>query len=245
MDNVTFILPLVNVEGGLDNTLKSISAIATANDSVIVAGKEAVLSEIEGALSGFSLDIQKVVSNGENVYSIVNDAVMECTTEYFSVIECGETYAEKWRKNAELYGQNCSLIIPLVRNMVENGQMFLSNEMAWNVAFVEENEIGAITLDFLEKYIDVSLSGAFFNTEDFISAGKFKPSMKIVSWYEFLLRFAYKKKKIYVVPKIGVYRPYKTEEENLSKDEVEWLITTARQEYFFTEDRNKKFDGGK
>ena len=78
-----------------------------------------------------------------------------------------------------------------------------------------------------------------------ISIAKFKPSMKIVSWYEFLLRFAYKKKKIYVVPKIGVYRPYKTEEENLSKDEVEWLITTARQEYFFTEDRNKKFDGGK
>lgn len=134
MDNVTFILPLVNVEGGLDNTLKSISAIATANDSVIVAGKEAVLSEIDGTLSGFSLDIQKVVSNGENVYSIVNDAVMECTTEYFSVIECGETYAEKWRKNAELYGKNCSVIIPLVRNMVENGQMFLSNEMAWNVA---------------------------------------------------------------------------------------------------------------
>ena len=61
MDNVTFILPLVNVEGGLDNTLKSISAIATANDSVIVAGKEAVLSEIDGTLSGFSLDIQKVV----------------------------------------------------------------------------------------------------------------------------------------------------------------------------------------
>lgn len=256
MDNVTYIFPVLETGDEQQrklilDTIESVKSLYEPDDSIVVVGPKAVLKDFDEKVGINDPDgvIVRVESKGKDVYSLVNDAVMECTTEYFSVLEPGEVYSSNWRKNAAAYGKGCSVIVPLVNNIAEtaDGKMdkgaFLSNELAWSVSYNEDNAIGLIDLNFLDKFIDVSLSGAFFNTEDFISAGKFKPSMKIVTWYEFLLRCAYKSKKIYVAPKIGVTRRYKPAEDNLSKEEVEWLIKTARQEYFFNEDRGKKYEG--
>ena len=134
------------------------------------------------------------------------------------------------------------MILPLVQTYEEgNDRPFLSNELAWSAGFNDELKLGELTLDFLEKFIDIAMSGAYINTEDFISVGKFKTSLKIVAWYEFLLRSAYKSKKVFVVPKVGVNRKFKPADDSISKEEADWLIKTARQEYFFDEDRGKKF----
>lgn len=258
MDNVTYIFPVLELgseqhKKRILDTLNSMKSLFEPdNDSAIIVGPKDVIENIDKELginvpkNGF---ITELISEGKDVYSLVNDAVMECTTEYFSVLEPGEVYSSNWRKNAAAYGKGCSVIVPLVNNIAEtaDGKMdegaFLSNELAWAVSYNEDNAIGVINMDFLDKFMDVSLSGAFFNTEDFISIGKFKPSLKIVTWYEFLLRCAYKSKRIYVAPKIGVTRVYTPSESNISKEEADWLIKTARQEYFFNEDREKKYEG--
>lgn len=256
MDNVTYIFPILETvdEQRRERILLAINSVKPLcdieNDSIVVVAAKEVLDGFneKTGINDPEGRITKVESDGKDVYSLVNDAVMECTTEYFSVLEPGEAYTSKWRKNADVYGKGCSVIVPLVNNVTktEDGNpdtSFLSNELAWSVSYNEDNSIGFIDLNFLDKFIDISLSGAFFNTEDFISIGKFKPSLKIVTWYEFLLRCAYKSKKIYVVPKIGVTREYAPSGDGISKDEADWLIRTARQEYFFNEDRDRKYDG--
>lgn len=240
MDNVTYIIVAPKYEKeAFKETLDSVGAILGPDDSVIVATSHA--QDVEN----LSTDVQysTFVTNEESVYSIVNEVAMVCTTEYFSIIEQGEVYQPYWRKCAEKYNKNYSVLLPLVRNTPKDDKHFLSNELAWSALFSEDDknyEIGSITFGILENYMDFAMSGVFVNTEDFISLGKFKPSLKIASWYEFLLRCAHKSKRIYVVPKIGVVRPV-VDGEPIEKDEADWLIKTAKQEYFFTEDRGKKF----
>ena len=245
MDNVTYIIPVLKLgtkeeKKALKDTLESVKKVLRPDDAVIIAGNEKITSQkLEEGASYTTLP-----TSADSVYAIVNEAVMLCTTEYFSIVEPGETYRPYWPESAKLYNKNYSVLLPLIQNVSENEKPFLSNELAWSALFTEEdtsNEIGFITLSFLEKFFDFAISGAYINTEDFISIGKFKPSLKIATWYEFLLRCAYKAKKIYVVPKVGLVRPVVGPDEEISREEVDWLIKTAQQEYFFTEDRGKKF----
>jgi len=62
------------------------------------------------------------------------------------------------------------------------------------------------------------------------------------------LRCCYKHKDIFVVPKLGYRHNLDTSDsyseiskKEISQDEGTWLIATAKQEYFFKEDRKKKF----
>jgi hypothetical protein len=72
--------------------------------------------------------------------------------------------------------------------------------------------------------------------------------MKLTFWYEFLLRAAYKGKRMFVIPKIGYYhtigREYSLSRfygNNMSEDEANWWIELAKKEYFFPHDRNKTY----
>ena len=96
--------------------------------------------------------------------------------------------------------------------------------------------------------MDFNCTGGLFKTEDFISLGGLKKSLKIAAWYEFLMRVCYKSKKIYVLPKIGYLHTVGREDsymeqmqKTLTQEEGKFLIDTARQEYFFKEDRNIQF----
>ena len=72
--------------------------------------------------------------------------------------------------------------------------------------------------------------------------------MKVSFWYEFLLRAAYKGKKMFVIPKVG-YRHFVGREDslsyqygnNMSEVELNWWIDLAKKEYFFPHDRNKTY----
>ncbi|MBP5723909.1 MAG: hypothetical protein J6X18_10115, partial [Bacteroidales bacterium] len=120
------------------------------------------------------------------------------------------------------------------------------NEMAWNASF--SNDVGFIDIDCLNTYMTFNVTGAFINTEEFIKIGMLKPSLKAAAWYEFLLRACHNGLKVYVAPKLGYSHTVNrsgsymdTVSSTLSKEEGDWLVNTAKQEYFFKEDRNKKF----
>ena len=101
----------------------------------------------------------------------------------------------------------------------------------------------------LDVYMDFNVTGAIINTEDFNEIGGLKKSLKLASWYEFLMRLCYNGKKIYTIPKIGYDHMInrddslmKDYQNNITPEEGTWLIKTAKQEYFFKEDRKKTFD---
>jgi len=122
-----------------------------------------------------------------------------------------------------------------------------SNEAFWASSF--SDEIGFVDIESLQNYLSFNASGAVFKTNDFVSIGKLKESMKLVFWFEYLLRSLHENKKIFVIPKVGYYhftgrKDSLTGEyiETMSEKEADWWIDLAKKEYFFKKDRNKVYE---
>lgn len=255
MGNVTYIVPIhkfdETVKKYLPNALKSIKDSVDADYSVILVGPKAVLEQATEMVKKIKLlDVTKLVENDNtDPFVQINTAVMRCTTPYFCIVEYDDEVSPFWGKRAKEYGENgASVLLSLIEFCSADVPVSFGNELAWDTAFADEHNLGYIDMEQLNTYMDFVASGAFIKTEDFISIGGLKPSLKIAAWYEFLLRCCYKHKDIYVVPKLGYKHRLDTENSysDISKNEIgqeegAWLITTAKQEYFFKEDRNKKF----
>ena len=82
--------------------------------------------------------------------------------------------------------------------------------------------------------------------------GKFKPSFKLTFVYEFMLRMTHNSVKIMTIPKIGykhvnlregsIFWNYKNGSEVMVPDEIKFWIESAKKEYFFTVDRQIKYE---
>ena len=121
------------------------------------------------------------------------------------------------------------------------------NEAPWATSF--SNEVGHIDNDCLQQYFDFYMTGSVFNTEDWNNFGGLKPSIKISFWYEFLLRYTNKGKKVFVIPKLGykhyVNRPdsiYDVYSKTIDEKESAWWFELAKQESLYKEDRNKTYE---
>lgn len=255
MGNVTYIIPVhkfdKTVEKYLPNALASIKNNLEKEYTVILVGPHDVLKQTEKLVDAKKLtDCTKFVEN-ENAdpFSKINAAVARTTTPYFCVVEYDDEVMPYWSLRAKEYGENnASVLLPLVEFCSAGVPVSFGNELAWDTAFADEHNLGYIDMEQLNTYMDFVVSGALIKTEDFISVGGLKPSLKIAAWYEFLMRCIYKHLDIYVVPKLGYKHNLDTVEsyselskKEISQEEGTWLITTAKQEYFFKEDRNKKF----
>ena len=81
----------------------------------------------------------------------------------------------------------------------------------------------------------------------------FKPillinNIKLTFWYEFLLRLTQSGKKVYVIPRVMYVHNLNREgslikqySETVSEKESEYWIDIAKQEQFFTKNRNKEY----
>ena len=252
---VTYIIPIhkYNETIGklLKNAIKSIGDMEeNKGNKVVFVGPKTVLEKAKHCYT-LKLPVEFLENNGEkDFFSQVNFAAMNCTTEWFSVLEFDDTFMPYWLKVAERNSSNGSVLLPLTKLIDKDSTVVgLVNEIAWNASFVEnEEKLGYVDGSSLEGFMDFNVTGAFIRTEDFISVGGLKPSLKIAAWYEFLLRMAYNANNIYVVPKVGyghlIGRDGSYMEEshkNITPEEGKWLIDTAKQEYFFKEDRRKVF----
>jgi hypothetical protein len=82
--------------------------------------------------------------------------------------------------------------------------------------------------------------------------GIFKPSMKLTFVYEFLLRMTYNSIRVMTIPKLGykhttlregsIFWNYKSGSDVMTENEVKFWISTAKKEYFFSEDRDIKYE---
>lgn len=277
MENVTYIVPVHKIENDVKdffkNAVESIASLDfTEGDKVLFVGGKEVLSQIPKLISKIKLQHEVIYLENEDTdfFKQVNKAVYNCVTPYFSILEYDDAYYPNWNRSAQKYGTNgASILIPINEyyegnHFTGDGKMVsFGNEIAWNSTFTndgktetwndtsvgESHSLGYLDMDCLNVFGDFNCTGAFFRTEDFISIGGLKPSLKIAAWYEFLLRAAYNGKVIYVVPKIGYKHTlgrkgsYSMENRSIPQEEGQWYFATAQQEYFFKEDRGKTFEG--
>lgn len=251
MKDITIIVPVVNMENEKNKEL-FIRAIESIDDSpIIVVGSENDIKAIE------TLKLSKIMrvlvnKSQDTSYAFqVNYAVKDVKTTYFSVLEFDDIYTSIWFKNVQQYldtdTEDTFAFLPLTEVIdVNMGPVGFANEAVWASSFSEE--IGCYDLQCLEDYLDFNTSGGIFKTQDFITLGSLKASMKLSFWYEFLLRATYKGKRIFVIPKIG-YNHFIGREDslsyiygnNMSEAEANWWINLAKKEYFFPHDRNKTY----
>ena len=256
-NNITYILPIheynENVKGYLDKLLPTVKESSqNVKDKLFIVGPKQTTTNVKGLAEGYGIQNVTLIDNDEtNLFTQINKGVMKCTSKYFCILEYDDVLRPFWPVAAEPYmkeNSEASIFMPIVRLYDEKNKVTsFSNEVAWAISFTEN--MGQIDLKMMENYMDYTLSGALIKTEAFISAGMLKPSLSIAAVYEFLMRMAYKGNKIFVVPKCGYVHTinregsfYKTETSKITQDEAMFYIKTAKQEYFFDNDRNIKYE---
>lgn len=181
--------------------------------------------------------------------SQVNLGVKAVTTDYFSVLEFDDEYANSFFKNATTYIESYPEIDVFLTMMVEvndkNEAVKLTNETVWAQQFVGENgEMGYLNINALKQYTDFKLSGAVIKKSDFQNLGGYKINIKLTFMYEYLLRALNNASKIFTIPKIG-YKHFASRENSLFNvylktmpiDERKFWFETATKESNFTNDR--------
>lgn len=154
------------------------------------------------------IECKYVYNNGKTDFcSQVNFAVDSVDTPWFSILEFDDKYSPKWFRMVEEYynsNEDVSVFLPVnVQYNADHTKWQYGNELPLAASF--SNEISVIDRECLDNCSTFNLSGAVFNTADFVSVGKYKPSIKIAFNYELMLRMAEEKLRMYVVPKEGYY----------------------------------------
>lgn len=261
MKKITYIIPLYEFNKKIEKFY--VSAIDSLNNVKNNEGNKVIFvgpaNVVKKAMAVCKPNIETdVVENTEtDFFTQINKAVYQCVTPYFTILEIDDTLKPFWNDTMQEYmAMEASVMIPINEFIKDGNFVSFGNEIAWSYSFANEtskrNEkskgLGYLDIDCLETYMDFNVTGGIIKTEDFISIGGLKPSLKIASWYEFLLRACYNSKDVYVVPKaayahtIGRENSYmENSAKEISPEYGKWLITTARQEYFFNNDRNIEF----
>lgn len=218
-------------------------------------GCDAFLDETKKTFDG-RLQIETVKNDGDTDYcSQINLGVENVKTEHFSILEFDDTYTAKWFDIASRYfvgNETISVFLPinLLHNVV-NGDWQYGNAMGISPMFItpdenDKDEIGIINFMRLEKCALFNLTGSIFNTSDFKTVGKYKPSIKVAFNYEFLLRLTRMGLKAMVVPKEGYVhaigrRGSLTDKyvNEISEAEQQKWFALAIRECVYKEDRKK------
>jgi len=254
MKELTIIIPLKEYEKSMGGFLDK--AITSCGDnSIILIGKGVDNYEFTPKDRKTIIPTIKRIENSSDDLSYqhnVNMAVEHVKTEYFTVLEYDDEFSDIFCdafkeymgfENEKIFGY-----LPLTEVMDNETKEIIgyANEAFWASSFSER--IGFVDIESLGEYLNFNASGAIFNTEKFKELGKLKESMKLVFWYEFLLRALYNGQKIFVMPKVGYYHLVNRKgslselyESTMSEDEADWWVDLAKKEYFFKNDRNKTY----
>ena len=165
-----------------------------------------------------------------------------------------DEYSFIWFKNVNdyiKYHPECDGFLPIVVD-VDDKDMFAgyTNEATFAASF--NTEIGILTNDLLNQYQNFQTSGMVIKKSVLDNFGGFKKSMKLTFVYEFLLRLTYNAARIMTIPRLGykhanmressIFWNYKNGKNVLTDNEVKFWIDTAKKEYFFTNDREIKYE---
>lgn len=258
-NNITVIIPVheLNKETEIlfDKSIKSIANQTEKPEAVVIVVPKD--NEVINFLKGYNFDILKdsvkIVENDglTDFASQINFGVSVIETEWFSVLEFDDEYAEIWFKNVVKYidaHENVDIFLPIIIDVdkTENFNGF-TNEAVWAHGF--SDELGVLDNTALHNYQNFNIDGMVMKKSVYDEIGGFKPSIKLTFIYEFLLRMTYNDVKIMVIPKFG-YKHLNLREDSLfdsySKSldvqETKWWFSLAKKEYFFKKDRQITYE---
>jgi hypothetical protein len=237
---------------------KAIESLKTqqikANELIIVHSTEDTLVNYLNEFDFSDLNVKKIKFDGKPNYSSqINLGISEASSQWISFFEFDDEYSPIWFKNVKKYSEiynDAEGFLPIVID-VDSKAMFagFTNEATFAANFAQE--IGILTNEMLHNYQNFQSAGMVIKKSVLEDFGGFKSSVKLTFVYEFLLRMTYNSVKIMTIPKFGykhlnmrensIFWNYKFGEEKISEDEIKFWVSTAKKEYFFTDDRNIKY----
>jgi len=259
--NVSVILPISSssvrdFDSLFERCIKSIkNQVVEVNELIIVHSQDETLKTKINSFDYENLNVIKIENTGDIDFSSqVNLGVKNATSKWVSVLEFDDEYSSIWFKNVKRFEESYSdvdVFLPLVVDTDDKGVFAgFTNEATFAVSI--NSEMGYLTNDLLLTYQNFQTSGMVIKKSVYENNGGFKPSIKLTFVYEFLLRLTYNSVKIMTIPRIGykhtnmregsIFWNYKFSDEKISDDEVTFWLETAKKEYFFTSDRNIKFE---
>ena len=258
--NLSIILPLKTslVKDFSEFFGKAINSINESevkpNELVIVYKSDEKLNTFLNEFDFGNISVNKVeFSNEPNYCEQINEGIKQSKSEWVSFFEFDDEYSKIWFKNFKKYSESYTDVdafLPIVVD-VDDKSVFagFTNEATFAANFAQE--MGILTNETLMNYQNFQTSGMIIKKSILEDFGGFKSSFKLTFGYEFLLRLTYNSVKIMSVPKIGykhmnlrpesIFWNYKSGNEKLNEDEVKFWVSSAKKEYFFTNDRNIKF----
>lgn len=201
------------------------------------------------------LTVKLVKYEGEpNYQSQINLGVESSSSEWVSFFEFDDEYANIWFENVQKYVNvypEIEAFLPIVVDVDEKGVFVgFTNEATFAANFTQE--MGFLTNETLLSYQNFQTSGMVIKKDKLFDFGFFKPSVKLTFVYELLLRMTYNSIRIMTIPKLGykhttlregsIFWNYKNGNDVMTEKEVKFWISTAKKEYFFSEDRNIKYE---
>lgn len=225
------------------------------NDLIIVHTLE---EQLVNKLNSYDFgDIKTVLVPFEgtpNYQEQVNLGVKNSNSKWVSLFEIDDEYANIWFDNVlkyESFYNDVDAFLPIVVDVdTKGGFAGFTNEATFAANFSQE--VGFLTNETLLNYQNFQTAGIVIDRNKFLEYGGFKPSFKLTFSYELLLRLTYNSLRIMTVPKLGykhvnlreggIFWNYKNGTEVLTEQEIKFWISTAKQEYFFVEDRNIKYE---
>ena len=258
--NLSVILPIkTNLVRDFDEYFKkSIQSLQNQNTSfnelVIVHTNEESLVNYLTSFDFGDLNVKKVSFDSEPNYTEqINLGIENSSSEWVSFFEFDDEYSQIWFNNVLKYSKHypeVEAFLPIVVD-VDDKSVFagFTNEATFAANFTQE--IGYLTNETLLNYQNFQTSGIVIKKSTLDNFGGFKSSFKLTFGYEFLLRMTYNSVKIMTIPKIGykhinlrpdsLFWEYKNGSKRMSEDEVKFWVSSAKKEYFFSNDRGIKY----
>jgi glycosyltransferase involved in cell wall biosynthesis len=221
---------------------------------VIVHTQEETLVTLLNEYDFGNLNVTKLLWDKEpNYCSQMNFGVKNAKGKWVSLFEFDDEYSAIWFKNFKTYSESypeVQMFLPVVVDTDEKDAFAgFTNEATFAANFSQE--IGYLTNDTLQEYQNFQTSGSIVKKEVFDDFGGFKPSIKLTFVYELLLRLTYNSVSIMTIPRLGyrhsnlregsIFWGYRYGDEKILEDEVKFWISSAKREYFFTDDRVIKY----
>ena len=259
--NVSVILPIkskiaMDFEDYFSKAMESIKNQKVAiNELVIVHTEETALKEFLNSYDFSPINTKLVEFKGEpNFGNQINEGVRNASSEWVSFLEFDDEYANIWFKNVKRYSEAYPEVggfLPIVVDVDEKGVFAgFTNEATF--ALNISSEIGVLSNETLHTYQNFQFSGMVIKKSLFVDYGMMKSNLKLTFGYEFFLRMTYNSVKIMSIPKIGykhvnlrtgsIFWNYKNDENKLTENEVKFWIESAKKEYFFTKERDIKYE---
>ena len=238
---------------------KAITSLKTQkinfNELIIVHTDEEQLQNVINNYDFGELNVVKLIWKDEPNYSAqINYGVEKSTSDWVSFFEFDDEYSSIWFKNVNRYinsYQDVEAFLPIVVDIDDKGVFAgFTNEATFAANF--SPDMGILTNETLQNYQNFQSSGMAIKKSALEQYGKFKPSFKLTFVYEFMLRMTHNSVKIMTIPKIGykhvnlregsIFWNYKNGSEVMVPDEIKFWIESAKKEYFFTVDRQIKYE---